>query len=485
MNRLVALRIDTLPAQHSRRPPPKLLIRPGEVQTISLGAALGRMKSLRQLELPRCGLDAKDIRKGLVQLHTLVKLDLSGNQTLDDRCLGPVIAANPGIRDLRLSETAIASLETILPLEGLEHLDVSWTNVSDSTAQALRAMRHLHFLDACNTDITCKGLVEAGAAFLRGLDVLRLAGCSNFAGVSACGMERAMGTGQRREMKRAGPRLRALSVAHSALDDRGCINFIVNFTGLASLDLSNTAIGDAAIATVSLHLRKLQFLDLSNTRITDGALMSLEGSASLRRVRLNHTRVTVKAASAAMNLASIDSLEVLELLGLELRPHEYTTAVESISQARKVREAKTTTAPEREERKYHPTRQKLYIHYGQFHESSQWTPEAPPMGISVDFFGMVWPQGRGKTTPLLLERLLPASGSSRGVTVLEAKEKDRPKHEAGERRVYSRSLMLSLGSKAAGCRWRPATVPLIPGVTLPSCAGGNVPYVAGGFFKAH
>jgi hypothetical protein len=219
------------------------------------------------------------------------------------------------------SDRVLDNLRTLERHAGLQHLDLSFTQLTDAGLARLKGFVLLRQLDLEG----CEQLTDAGLAHLAGLTALQQLTLEGCAKIGDAGLAHLVGLTALQQLNLrwctrvtdAGlahlsrcTDLRHLHLWNTRLTDAG-LAALAAFPALQQLDLEGTAVTDAGLA----HLRRLpalQNLDLSLcTRITDDGLTPLGALTSLQRVNLGGC-----AQITDDGLARIAALPVLQQLNL-------------------------------------------------------------------------------------------------------------------------------------------------------------------------
>lgn len=194
-----------------------------------------------------------------------------------------------------------ALMTQVAHLRSLTRLDLSFSNVDDTTVRSLSQIKTLRDLDLSHTNVTSGGLATIGVQ--ERLESLAVLGLSMDAqAFRAMGSDRlrflwidGRGVDERIAAQIARfKNLELLSAIGTHLDDSGIALIASNYPRLRDLSLSGSRITDQSLETLA-RLRSLNRLDLSRTRISDAAVPYLLKMSELRLVDLSYTRMTVEA----------------------------------------------------------------------------------------------------------------------------------------------------------------------------------------------
>jgi Leucine-rich repeat (LRR) protein len=243
----------------------------------------------------------EETRQAILELSTLVSMDLEGFDDVDDAYLARLPRLN-GLRVLGLGSTRItdAGLTHLTGMRHLTSLDLKHTQITDAGLAQLKGLPQLTSLDLEHTQITDAGLADlnghtelallwlndtrvsdAGLVHLTRLHGLRDLGLDG-TGISDAGLVQ-LGTMHDLESL----------VLNSHITDAG-LKHLTGLTKLHRLSLGDSAVTDAGIAHLS-GLVGLEKVNLAGTHVTDGSLRYLRGLPKLKLLEARNTRMTDEA----------------------------------------------------------------------------------------------------------------------------------------------------------------------------------------------
>ncbi len=197
---------------------------------------------------------------------------------------------------LRLSRATDSDMEHLAGVTGLEHLDLSYTQITDIGLTHLKGLTRLQELGLLGTRIT-----DTGLAHLKGLTGLRGLELSG-TGITEAGLAELKGlTG-----------LHLLNLSWTPLTDAG-LTYLEDMAALQFLDLTGfrIQITDAGLAHLK-GLTGLQHLRLQNNPITDAGLEHLRGLTELRRLEFSGAAITDAGLAHLKGLAKLQVLLVVK-----------------------------------------------------------------------------------------------------------------------------------------------------------------------------
>jgi hypothetical protein len=211
-----------------------------------------------------------------------------------------VLAAIPGLKDLRLEVTNDAAMKHLGTMKNLEKLQLY---AKDLSAAGVNQMANLTKLQ----ELLISGIPDEELKHVGRLPKLKKltifgkmtndAGMKHLAGLkdleTLCLWTTAVADSGLKEL--AGlPALRELRLPYSMVNDEGC-KALTGFQELTQLDLSGTKITDAGVKHLA-GLNKLEKLWLAQTELGDAGLLELAGGCkSLRQLAITTTKASKKS----------------------------------------------------------------------------------------------------------------------------------------------------------------------------------------------
>jgi hypothetical protein len=279
------------------------------LQTLAVGQSglslagwetLGKIPSLRQLDLRDCELGNDEFQALVSNLNNLVSVRLSGKTgatTVDDSGLA-ALRDKPQLKVLALdylwvSDTGLAELESS---RELRELYLAGSLVDDAALERLSNMPSLRKLRLARTSVGKDGLAHLAKLPLEELDL------------SECSL-----------------------VDNAALEPIGKI------VSMKKLNLWRDAVGDEGVAQLA-ELKQLEWLNLDNTQITDGSLPVVAGFTKLTFLHLGSTAVSNAGIGQLAPLKSLKDLKVTRTSVTEEGVAELRQAIPGVDIQLKYRE---------------------------------------------------------------------------------------------------------------------------------------------------
>lgn len=277
----------------------------GAVVTDELLAKLKTLPKLRELHL--------ETTKGVTAAGLAHLAKMSRLETLS---LYAISTDGPGLGD--------DAIRSLVGLKSLRELSIAECGTTDAGAKRLEKLPQLTSLSLRQegrlTDEALKSIAK--------LPRLKALALDSYVGTERLGWMRfsAAGIRQLKELKDLEslrlvgqevpadalvfPKLTALSLGHSAVDDDAAIK-ISELRELRNLELTYCAIGDAGLKSIAT-LPELLRLNISSSRITDAGIERFRTHKKLDHVTLRATELTDKALD---HLAQIETITRLDLYG--------------------------------------------------------------------------------------------------------------------------------------------------------------------------